>query len=366
MIIMGKMVLNDSMKKHMFARIGNTSRLRKVFEKALRGEPICFVALGGSITQRFNASSEESCYAFLTFKWLERRFPKSDVKYVNAGIGATGSLIALHRLQHDVLAYNPDIVIVEFSVNESDGAFTEESYDNLMFNLLHSPTHPAVIPLGMVDSRGKSAQKTHLKVAEYYNLPFLSYRDAVWGEIEAGRLKWQDTSDDIIHPTDDGHAVAAEIITEYFKKVLNDKTQKEYVLPDKNLTNVSYCNAQILYAGEVNPNDMGCFKLKKVNLNKMHFGWYADENGAPLVFEFENCSRIFVLFEKTNSGTGGRATVTVGGKETALDADFKDGWGVYSNTAYVFNNDEPQKVVLKIQPQLETGKHFTVIGIMLS
>ena len=54
---MTEILLTDEMKKRSVANYGNPYRILKMFEKLKRGEEITFVTIGGSITQRYNASS---------------------------------------------------------------------------------------------------------------------------------------------------------------------------------------------------------------------------------------------------------------------------------------------------------------------
>ena len=364
---MTEILLTDEMKKRSVANYGNPYRILKMFEKLKRGEEITFVTIGGSITQRYNASSPELCYAALLAKELENSFPEAKINYINAGIGATGSLIGVHRLKRDVLVYNPDFVTVEFSVNEGNCDDTVEYYDNLIFNILNYSTKPAVLCLGMVNHTGSSAQESHIKVARHYDLPFISYRDAVWPEIVAGRLSWNDLSDDIIHPHDGGHQLTTRLIIDYFEGIYG-KSSCDFSdnKCDKALISNRFRNAQIYYIDDITPELCGCFVREKVNLNKIPYGWLAHENGAPIVFNLKKCSRVYMLFERTNKGDGGKAIARVFDWETVLDADFKDGWGIYYNNSLVYSGDEAQDIILSITPELENGKHFAVAGIMVS
>ncbi len=344
---------------------GNPYRILKVLEKAARGESITYVAIGGSITQRYNASKLELCYASLIEKWLCEKFPHTEIKHVNAGIGATGSLIGVHRLARDVLCHNPDFVTVEFSVNEGDSDASRESYDNLIYNILNSATAPAVLCIGMVNKGGGSAQKVHTEVARHYDIPYISYRDAVWADIESGTLSWEELSNDNIHPHDAGHRLTADLVIDYIEKLQAHHAQKDIDCKAPLVNNV-FKNAHIFYVDDIKPAETGCFVREAVNLNKIPFGWVANENGEPLVFKFRNCRRIYMLFEKTNKGNGGKALARVCDKETVLDADFKDGWGVYYNNTLLYASDDPCDMTLTIIPQLEQGKHFAVAGIMVS
>ena len=66
----------------------NTDRLFHVFAKARRGEPITVGVIGGSITAGAMASATEKNYASLVTQWWRQTFPKSNIRLVNAGIGA--------------------------------------------------------------------------------------------------------------------------------------------------------------------------------------------------------------------------------------------------------------------------------------
>lgn len=364
---MEKINLTEEMKKRSVANFGNPYRILRMLEKAEKGEEITFAAIGGSITQRYNASLAENCYAALLAKWIKAKYPKAQINYINAGIGATGSLIGVHRLDRDLLIHDPDFVTVEFSVNEGDCDATVEYYDNLIFNIMNHTSKPAVLCIGMVNNGGGSAQKSHIMVAKHYDLPYISYRDAVWQEIEEGKLCWADLSNDNIHPHDGGHELTARLVTEYLEGILKNK---KYELSDntteKPLVSNRFRNAKMYYIDDIEPESYGCFAREKVNLNKIPYGWVARENGEPITFEFKNCHRVYMLFERTNKGDGGKAIARILDKEVVLDADFKDGWGIYYNNSLIYGSDEPQDLVLTVTPKLEEGKFFAIAGIMVS
>ena len=104
---------------------GDASRILRAMQKAEKGEPVTVAFLGGSITQGSVSSTPETCYAYLVYSWWKERFPKSEVTYVNAGIGGTPSQFGVARVEEEVLGYNPDFMTVEFSVNDSTQSYTE-------------------------------------------------------------------------------------------------------------------------------------------------------------------------------------------------------------------------------------------------
>lgn len=120
-----------------FINEGNDERILACMAKGLKGEPLTVAFLGGSITQGSLSSTPELCYAYLTYEWWKEQFPKSEITYVNAGIGGTTSHLGTGRVDEEVLSHKPDFVIVEFSVNDADtDVHFEETYEGLVRRIL--------------------------------------------------------------------------------------------------------------------------------------------------------------------------------------------------------------------------------------
>lgn len=356
-------IVTDEMKARSVAYDGNPYRLLRLFEKAARGEEITYVSIGGSITMGCNAASKKS-YQYPIVAWLENRFPNTKIKFINAGIGATGSLIGLHRLQRDVLSHNPDFVTVEFSVNDNSTNPTSTLYyDNLFFNILNSETKPAVLAIGMFCPNGTSAQELHLPVAEHYGVPYISVRDAIYPEMKAGNMTWADYSNDDVHPISAGHAAAADLVTNYLDGIIG-KTAQADTPCDKHYTNDLYIDCELIQSHTHTPKALGTFRADKANVYMLENGWKATENGAPIEFFIPSCRAVSILFERTNKGNGGKAIAACEGKEELLDADFKDGWGIYANNRTIFTSETPRDVTLTVTPQLEDGKFFTLVAVL--
>ena len=81
--------------------------------KCRAGKPVTVAYFGGSITAMKG-------WRDLTTKWLGETYPKAKITEVAASIGGTGSDLGVFRLAKDVLAKNPDLVFVEFAVNDGD------------------------------------------------------------------------------------------------------------------------------------------------------------------------------------------------------------------------------------------------------
>ncbi len=53
-----------------------------------------------------------------SLKWFQEHYPDAKVTQINAAIGGTGSDLGVFRCGQDVLAAHPDLVFVEFAVND--------------------------------------------------------------------------------------------------------------------------------------------------------------------------------------------------------------------------------------------------------
>jgi lysophospholipase L1-like esterase len=205
----------DRLTRDMIARSqvsnGDLTRLTNVVAKARRGEPVTIGVIGGSITVGAFASKPENSYAGRLLAWWQEKFPQCEFRLVNAGAGGTGSMYGALRADKDLLFAKPDLVVVEFAVNDywTDG----EAYEGLVRQILAQPNSPALLLLFMMWERGGNDQEMQAKIGAYYGLPMVSFRDALWPEISAGRIRWPDYIVDTVHPNDAGHKLAARLLT---------------------------------------------------------------------------------------------------------------------------------------------------------
>lgn len=207
-------VTTDSIRQRGIVSHGDLSRLHAVMAKARRGEEICIAAIGGSITAGgLQTKDPKNRYVARVADWFTRTFPAAKVTFVNAGIGGTNSLYGAMRVQGDVLAKNPDLVIVEYGVNDNHPVpMFWESYEGVLRQILREPRQPALIQLFFMQRKGENAQETQHMLGRHYDLPMVSFRDAWWPEIHSGRTQWEELYADVVHPNDTGHILASELL----------------------------------------------------------------------------------------------------------------------------------------------------------
>lgn len=204
---------------------GNTERIAKVLKKAESGQPVTLAYLGGSITQGSLSSTPDTCYAAMTTRWWREQYPQTEITYINAGIGGTTSQFGVARVESDVLAYAPDFVVIEFSVNDDNSLFFRETYEGLVRRVYSSKTSPAVLLVhNVMYESGTNAQDQHETIGRYYNLPCLSMKTSVYQAVAHGKIAVRDITPDDLHPNDAGHALLAGLITDFLEQI-----QKESV-----------------------------------------------------------------------------------------------------------------------------------------
>ncbi|MCC8138495.1 MAG: GDSL-type esterase/lipase family protein [Clostridiales bacterium] len=206
---------------------GNEERLKAVMRRAAAGEQMTIGFIGGSITHGSLSSTPQTCYAYLVYSWWKEAFPKADFTYVNAGIGATDSQYGAARVETHLLQYKPDVVFIEFSVNDESTEHFLETYEGLVRRVLFSECAPAVILIHNVCyDNGASAQLQHAKVGRHYSLPSVSMQSSIYPELLAGRIPNREITPDDLHPNDAGHELVASVITYYLETVRMEALEK--------------------------------------------------------------------------------------------------------------------------------------------
>ncbi len=289
---------------------GDTARLQRVLAKARRGETVTVGVIGGSITQGASATKPENRYGNRVAAWWREKFPRAEIRFVNAGIGATGSDYGALRADRDLLSKQPDLVIAEYAVNDGNTPAAAETLEGLARQVLTRPNHPALVLLFTMNQSGGNAQEWHGKVGAHYALPMISYRDALWPEIQAGRLAWSDISPDTVHPNDRGHAYCAQWIVRLCEKVLRD------LPPDASLPAVKPLPSPLLsdlyeYVALFEADALKPVLNQGWTYDPASKSWKSDQRGSVIEFELEG--RRVLSMHYVVRGPMGRAKVTVDG-----------------------------------------------------
>ncbi len=313
---------------------GNLYRMKELMRRAERGDRMTLAFLGGSITQGAVSSQYTNCYAYLVYDWFVRRFPKTAFTYVNAGVGGTPSQFGVARVDEDVLAFKPDFVSIEFSVNDENTDFYRETYEGLVRKVYGNVFEPAVLLIhNMFYDTGVSAEEKHREIGTHYHLPSVSMKPSIYGQVEAGVIDRRELTPDDLHPNTEGHALLAEVITDCLDRIYAQRQEAEKPFPmPKPLTQNAYEGAKRFQNHNSAPvcEEFYADHTPKKYVNDMfRRGWTASKQGAKICFAVEG-TEIAVQYRKSVKHPAPVAVAVVDGDEenaVILDANFEETWG---------------------------------------
>lgn len=353
-------------------------QLKNCMLRAEQGEELVIAFLGGSITQGSLASVPENTYAYRVFSWWKETFPKAEFHYVNGGIGGTTSHYGVSRAVTDVLMYQPDFVVVDFSVNDEADAFYQETYEGVIRRLLSWDSRPAVLLLNNVFyDTGNNAQEYHNEIGGRYGLPYVSIKDTVYKRMKAGEYSREELTPDGLHPNDKGHKLVAGEIIAFLQQVREQEPEQIQInegmqdrLPEP-LTANAYEHARRLTIREISPKLSG-FRAdteeKTGHLDHFKNGWIGRKPGDAIQFEIE-ASCIAVQYRKAVHKPALRAELILDGDRehpVLLDGNFEEDWGDCLYLEPVLHHGEKtlHTVVIQILPYETPAEAYTPFYLM--
>lgn len=331
---------------------GDSSRIVAAMKKAMRGEPITIAAIGGSITAGAFASSVATSYSSLVYEWWKKTFPDCTVKYYNYGIAATGSVLGAHRLQA-LLLKKPDFVIIDFAVNDFDTntATVKEAYESMVRKILSGSNNPGILLIAFTHQNRINTQALHKEIADRYNLPFISFHDAVWGRIDYDDSSWTNIGffADAVHPNGEGHKFAADLVINKLIKIYNAnlETAEPVItsLPSM-LTKCRYLNGTLLINKTITPlagSSGWVVNNGASNVTMLSQGW--DITGKGSAVEFSVTGKTLILYYDASGGHADIKAVIDGTSEVTLPS--KDGNALKWASVYAFDESKTRTVRLE-------------------
>ena len=354
----------------------NLARLKHCMCRAEQGEELTLGFFGGSITQGSLASLHGNCYAYRVFRWWEKTFPAAQFHYVNGGIGGTSSHFGAARVVTDLLMYQPDFVVVDFSVNDIHNPFSAETYEGVIRQILAWPSAPAVVLLNNVyyDS-GYTDQDCHNNVGAKYGLPYVSVRDTIYKRMLAGEYAQDEITPDGLHPNDKGHELVAAEIIAFLEQVKGqlDETEEESAFPAPVTVN-AYERAKRLTIREITPALSG-FRAdaeeKKGHLDFFKNGWIGQKPGDAIRFAVE-ASCIAVQYRKTIRRPALAAKLVLDGDvdhPVLLDGNFDEDWGDCLYLQPILHHGEQRNHTVEIviaETEVENPTPFYLLSLIIA
>lgn len=159
------------------------------------GAEVRIAYFGGSITAQAGWRPK-------TLAHFQNTFPQAKFSEINAAIGGTGSDLGVFRLKQDVLDHRPDLVLVEFAVNDG-GASTEQIFrcmegivrqirrarPDCDIGFVYTLTEALSAP--MLEGKFQRSASAMEQIADHYGIPSIHFALEVAKLARAGRLVWK-------------------------------------------------------------------------------------------------------------------------------------------------------------------------------
>jgi lysophospholipase L1-like esterase len=215
-----------------FQAVQARSGLERTRAKLSSGGPFTIAFLGGSITQ--NAETEGFIAALR--ERISSDFPDLDLKIINAGMASTDSSWGAKRIDRDVLEHKPDLVFVEFAVNDGDRNSSPDM--ERIVRKIHEvdPETEIVFLYTMSDSAFRKLLKgrlphaiaEHEKVAAHYGIPSVVLGSDLASKIQSGEWQCSDFSADACHPTKAGYeSYSRDLLFAWTELLKTERTSRQ-------------------------------------------------------------------------------------------------------------------------------------------
>lgn len=324
-----KKSLNDLKEFH------KRSSLPNLFQKIKTSRQVRIAYFGGSIT------AAESGWRDLTFDWFRLNFPQTAFYQTNAAIGGTGSNLGVFRLEQDVLKYKPDLIFIEFAVNDAQQSrekilksmegiirkcWKDNPYTDLCFVYTSVEEQVKNIAKGQMNSSVLSMEE----LADYYGIPsihmgikvarlFNENKIILSGEPAENKRTIVFTRDHTHPLSESGHPLYASVVAKYLDKMKHKTGNVKHIL-HKPLINDNWEKARMMNLSGTEKTG-GWEKLPYDNKLVRQFAKFFPEiykatPGSTLHFTFSG--KVLVLYDLMGPGTG-KLKVIIDGKERTVN-----------------------------------------------
>jgi len=187
--------------------------------------------IGGSVTQGYaNGDVYKKPFPALVRDELTRRgYTGTDFVCAAPGMNCmVGTLLA----DQFILEKKPDLVFVEFAINETTLRPSVHAFESLLRKLLTAEQAPAVCIVIMRNMSGYSCETYMAPIAGHYGLPCIVLRKGIDPLLEAQVISWQDFADEESHPNQEGHRVLADSILHLFDAAADAPEPERKPLPE--------------------------------------------------------------------------------------------------------------------------------------
>ncbi len=374
-------IYNDMIARS-FLSAGNNYRIKKVLEKARNGEDVLLAYIGGSITEGANAS-DDTCYvtkSYDGFVELTGTKEKGNVSFVNAGLGGTSSALGIMRYDRDIVELSgkkPDIVFIEFSVNDWQEPTDGEAFESLIRRIYGAENEPAVVLVFAVFKSRWNMQSNYIPLGKLYNLPMVSILDAVVPALDEEHTLDEDLFfSDIYHPTRYGHMIMADCINYMFAQLDAAEADEPYTMPEKSWNGDAYEHVAMIdkiRQDAVAELSVGGFSGQDQTLGNYRYGerpktfpdnWMHSAESGDEAFSMKlTCKSLLMAYKQSGDKKFGSVDVYVDGEFVMKVDGYSDGgWNQPVPVQVIKGNEEAEHVVEIRMSEGSEEKNFSILA----
>lgn len=272
---------------------------------------INIVYLGGSITAGAGADGGAN-WVTLTGKYFSETFGEKNVHNYNMGIGGTGSEYGLLRLKRDVIDRNPDMVFIEFAVNDG-GRDTTRYLESMVLSLQKLEKVPYICFVYTTNRSLSIVQTYQRAVADYYGLAQIDFQARMTQELKDNPSSTMETYlGDSVHPNATGYAVYGDEVVKCLKTgnyYTKPQERDEKYNPKSLFVDTTFTPAAD-YVTTKGWTEMGSYVTT-----------FEDVGAAGQKIHFEFTGNVLAIEHRLHKN-GGKYTVTIDGKQKETVSDF--------------------------------------------
>ena len=319
---------------------GSSFRIKQALSKGI----VTAAFVGGSVTYGYNPDgmAVKPNFAEQVCSYMEKSACAKKCICKNYGLSGTASLMGSILTEKYIRRTAPDIIFVEYAVNESKSPDGIAMFEGLIRKLLKLESNPAVVIINILNSELYSCDDFMRLIGLHYDLPVISCAAVLAPLFRSGGAKWSDYSSDAVHPVADGHKFIADCVCRYIDYAVKSEDNIPYKIPQKPFSDeyedLKFCDFsdRSLFDSKLGLKDSGVEYFEKV-LKK-------EKSDGAVVFETElECRDLILVPILDNNAEWGCAEIYADGeKASSLQEYTFFGWN-NPNVKTVFKSKEIAK-----------------------
>lgn len=166
--------------------------------------------------------------------WFNENYPNVQTELIDAELNGTDSTLGLYRLDNEVLAYSPDLVLIDFSVCDFEMNTPEKSaknLENIIRRVMEHQKDTDIVLLNSLSSKmadvyqtGKQPflTKIYTDMAHYYDVAFLDLGKALYEDYQQSGAALTDYFIQNMQLTEKSAALYGDRIAEFFADTIQN------------------------------------------------------------------------------------------------------------------------------------------------